>query len=111
MDKYDRIMKKAYKFYDNPRVEETYALDYSLVRMIVPRLEMFIERSSKIVDWEAHATYAKLDVIKTCEEIIEHFKFYLDNSDTDDVDVYKEYERRLKIGFDLLGDVITHLGW
>ncbi len=111
MSKYDRVMRKAYKFYNSPKSEETYALDHALVSMIVPRLRLFIEDSTKIVDWEEHTKYAGMDVIKTCREIIEDFDFYLENSETDTLEVYKEYQKRLEHGFSLLGKVITHLGW
>lgn len=111
MSKYDRIMHKVYKFYNNPRVEETYALDHGLVSMITPRLKLFIEKSNEIVDWDEHTKYAGIDVIETCKEIIDDFEFYLENSDTDTLDVYKEYAKRLEHGFNLLGKVITHLGW
>lgn len=111
MAKYERVMNRVYKFYDNPKSEETYALDYCLIRMIVPRLELFIEKSNSIIDWEAHKKSTGVDVMQTCKDIIEDFKFYLDNSETDDITVYEENKAKLKHGFDLLGDVITHLGW
>ena len=77
MDKYDRVMKKVYKFYDNPKSEETYDLDYNLIRMIVPRLKLFIEDSSTIIDWDHHKKYDKIDVIGMCRDIINDFEFFL----------------------------------
>ena len=112
MNKYDRRMKKVYNFYDNPIIEETYALDYNLVRMIIPKLELFIEKSKKIIDWDEHTRYSNTDVVKTCNEIIKDFKYYLDKYDSiNTVEDYEKLKTRVKHGFELLSDIITHLSW
>lgn len=114
MSKYDRVMKKCEKFYRNPKAEETYALDYTLISIIVPRLQLFIDKSSKVIDWDEHTKYSKVDVIKICSTIIEDFDYYLDHVDcglVDSVEAYNECKKRLQHGFNLLGKVILRLGW
>lgn len=111
MDRFDRVMKKAYRFYDKPKKEETYALDYNLTRMIVSRLELFVKESVRTINWDAHKDQSGVDVIGTCREIISDFRFYLDNIEECTLDQYKECEAKLKRGFSLLGDIVLHLGW
>ena len=115
MEKYERVMKKVYKFYDNPHIDETFDLDYSIVRYIIPRLKMFVEESSKIIDWDQHKKLRDVDVIGICNSIIDDFEFFVKTFDDEvgikDLTDYKSGIKRVKHGFNLLSKVIGHLGW
>lgn len=110
MSKYDKIMKKVDKFYQNPRHEELYNLDCSIIEFLLPRLRLFIKDSSSVVDWNAHKEEG-IDVIKSIESIIADFEFILDNKWSYDKDLAKEYIKRVKRSFKNLGIIYPYLWW
>ena len=66
MGKYERRMKKVNKFYNKPRSEECWNLDWNFINFIVPRLELFKKDASKIIDYD----------FSIVDKILEGFKLY-----------------------------------
>ena len=52
MGKYERRMRKVNKFYNKPRSEECWNLDWNFMNFIVPRLELFKKDASEIIDYD-----------------------------------------------------------
>lgn len=107
--KYERHMRKADKFYANPFKEETYALDSNIIKFLLPRLKLFIEDSSRIVDWDSDDDHRK--VKDNIPKIIADFQFYLDNYDTNDFDTWLSAQERVEEGLRLLIEIYRMLGW
>lgn len=107
--KYERHMRRVRRFYNNPAKEETWNLDLHVVEFLIPRLELFIEDSSRIVDWDSDDEHRKVkDYIPM---IVSDFRFYLDNYDSDDIEVWKKSQEKVKEGFSLLSKIYCMLGW
>lgn len=85
-DKYDRRMKKAKRFYTNPIDEETWNLDLTFVDFMVPRLRLFRERASKIIEYD----------FTIVDEIIEGFELYRHHFDWDDDSVKDNIKKAQK---------------
>lgn len=111
MGKYERVMKQVDKFTQNPKVEETYSLFTSIIEYLIPRLELFIEKSDEIVDWHDHIVNDGVDVIGTIKHIIKDLEYIKDHSF-----VYTEKEateciERAKRAFESLGEIYFYLWW
>lgn len=108
MSKYDRVMKKVNKFYQNPKKEELYNLDSSIIEFLIPRLNQFIIDSSTMIDWSAHK---EIDVIKTVKSIIQDLEYIKDNEGLFDKEKAIECMKRSKRAFKKLGEVFFYLWW
>ena len=83
MGKYERRMKKVNKYNRNVVREECWNLDLGFVDYIVPRLEVFKEDASKIIEYD----------FSIVDKILEGFKLYQRKYDWD----IDDYENNLKI--------------
>ena len=107
--KYERHMRKINKFYEKPRSEETYALDLSIIEFILPRLQLFWEKSNRIIDWDFDEDHRKVrDYLPV---IISDFQFYLKIYDYTDVNLWLEARERVKHGLTLLIEIFPMLSW
>lgn len=107
---YKRVMKKVNKFYKNPKKEELYNLDSSIIEFLLPRLKNFIVDSSSIVCWDAHKEEG-VDVIKILNSIIDDFEYVLEYKWDFDETTAKECLKRAKRSFKSLGEILFYLWW
>lgn len=107
--RYNRKLRKVRRFYKHPINIETWTLDLLLLEFLVPRLKLFLEDSSKIICWEADEHGRK--ILKYIPIIIEDFEFYINNYDTNDLDVWYKMKDKVSDGFKLLSEIYIHLGW
>lgn len=107
--KYERHMRKARKFYNKPFKEETYDLDSVIIEFLYSRLSLFLEDSSRVVDWDADIEHKK--VKDNIPIILSNFKFYLDNRESTDLDIWTESNKKAKEGLVLLSQIFSLLGW
>lgn len=105
----ERKFRKVRRFYKHPEDVETWILDLLLLEFLVPRLKLFLEDSGKIIDWEANEHGRKL--LEYIPIIIEDFQYYIDNYDTNDLDVWYSMQDKVSKGFKLLSEIYIHLGW
>lgn len=106
----ERLIRKVRKFYSHPIDVETWDLRSFLLEFLVPRLELFVEESNKIVDWDSDREHKR--VMKTLPKIIEDFKFYLDNDGGGfDPTMVKKCEEAVSEGFILLAGIYGYLWW
>lgn len=107
---YKRVMKKVDKFYKNPKKEELYDFNISMLEYLIPRLNKFVVDSSSMIDWDAHKAEG-VDVINTINSIIDDFEYVLEHHWVYDNKEAKEYNKRLKRAFKNLGDIFVYLWW
>lgn len=111
MSKYDRVMKKVNKFYLNPKKEELYNLDSSIIDYLIPRLDQFMTDSIEHIDWSFHKEHDNVDVIETIKAIIVDLIYIRDNKYEFDANIAKECLKRSKRVFNKLDKIFFYLWW
>ena len=105
MGKYDRIMKKCERFYNSPKVEEVYNLNCSMVDFLIPRLEIFLKESTKIVDWEWHKEHDHIYIEHDIRQVIRKLKYIQQNSYSSDADILRRCKRYSEEVYDKLKEL------
>lgn len=109
MSKYDRVMKKCYKFYQNPKVEELYNVDCTITDFLIPRLEKFLDKSTEIVNWDWHKQEQGVDIPGTLRIIIRELKYIQEHSFDFDVKISKRCQNYAEDAFKRLGEIYFYL--
>lgn len=99
-DKYERHMKKANHFYTKPIDEETWNLDLCFVDFMVPRLRLFKEKASNIIDYD----------FTIIDKIIEGFELYRHHYDWEDASI-KENLKKVQKSMRLFAEHWMEFWW
>jgi len=106
----EKSTKKRRKKYSQQRIKngfddsETWCLDFVIAQFIVPRLEKFIELSSRIIDKDYDED--EIQKWKNIDIVLEAFKLLL----KEDM-LNKQEDRIVKKGLNLFPKVYHHLWW
>lgn len=109
MSKYDRVMKRCERFYNKPKVEEVYNLNCSIIDFLIPRLQLFLDKSSRIVDWDFNKEYDHIYVEHDIRQMIRKLKYIKENSFSWDEDIIRKCNRYAEEVYDKLKELHFYL--
>lgn len=109
MSTYDRVMRKCSKFYSRPKKEEVYNLHYTIAEFLIPRLELFLTNSSKIVDWEWHKKESHIYIERDIRNMVKKLKYIQNNCFKLDPTISKRCDRYAHEVFEKLGEIYFYL--
>lgn len=109
MSKYDRVMKKCERFYNHPKPEEVYNLDCSITEFLIPRLKLFLDKSSKIVDWDFHKEHDHIYMEHDVRQMIRKLEYIKENSFSWDEKTMKKCDKYAHEVCDKLGELYFYL--
>lgn len=109
MGKYERVMKRCEKFYNHPKKEEVYDLSSTMIEFLIPRLELFLNESTKIIDWEFHKKEQGIYMERDIRSIIKKLKYIEEHLYDGDDKSGKRCDKYIHEVFDKLGDLYFYL--
>lgn len=114
-----RVHKKWLKqqgLYVNPK--ETWNLDYTIAKFVLPRLKLFKKLNNSYPGIEGMETEEKWDkaldkMIWSFEQVTNDYEVYesIDYKDSDWMDQYNELNDKIQEGLTLFAKWFRHLGW